>query len=117
MLGQSIDFFRNSVTIWLNLMRKLLLVVLATTLLSDLGWGWGREGHRIVAATAEDHLHETTKVMVHSLIGNNQLYSIAAWADDVRRERPETRTRHYVNIPLGGTYNAARDCAPPGCIV
>jgi hypothetical protein len=35
----------------------------------------------------------------------------------VRLERPETKTWHYVNIPVGGTYNAARDCAPPGCIV
>lgn len=98
-------------------MRPRLLVVLATALLSTLGWGWSREGHRIIAKVAEDHLDETTKVMVQSLIGNNHLYSIASWADDVRRERAETQTWHYVNIPLGGKYDATRDCAPPGCIV
>jgi hypothetical protein len=107
----------NSATIRLTAMRRLLFVMLAAALLSTLGWGWSREGHRIIATVAEDHLDETTKVMVQSLFGNNHLYSVASWADDVRRERPETKTWHYVNIPLGGTYNAGRDCAPPGCIV
>jgi hypothetical protein len=80
-------------------MRRLLFVVLAIALLTTVGWGWGREGHRIIATVAEDHLDETTKVMVQSLIGNNHLYSVASWADDVRRERPETKTWHYVNWP------------------
>jgi len=58
--------------------------------LPQLAFGWGREGHQIVAAVAEDHLDETTKVMIQSLIGNNHLYSIASWADDIRNQRPET---------------------------
>jgi hypothetical protein len=97
-------------------MRKLLLLSTALVLLCAQSWAWGREGHRIIAAVAEDHLDETSKVMIQSLIGNNHLYSIASWADDIRRERPETKTWHYVNIPLGSTYDAARDCAP-GCVV
>jgi hypothetical protein len=36
---------------------------------------------------AEVHLDETTKVMIRSLIGNNHLYSVATWADDIRNER------------------------------
>jgi nuclease S1 len=99
-------------------MRKPLLVVLATVLLSTLCWGWGREGHQIVATVAEDHLDETTKVMIQSLIGNNHLYSVASWADDVRRERRETGPWHYVNIPLGSKYDSSRDCAlPHSCVV
>jgi S1/P1 Nuclease len=81
-------------------------------------WGWGREGHQIVAAIAEDHLNETTRVMIQSLIGNNHLYSVATWADDVRKERHDTAPWHYVNIPLGGRYNDTRDCEPPrSCVV
>jgi hypothetical protein len=63
--------------------------------------GWGRDGHHIIASFAEDHLDETTEVMIQSLIGNNHLYSIASWADDIRNERRETAPWHYVNIPLG----------------
>jgi nuclease S1 len=99
-------------------MRKLLLITTALVLLCAQSWAWGREGHRIIAAVAEDHLDETTKVMIQSLIGNNHLYSIAPWADDIRKERPETKGWHYVNIPLGSKYDAARDCAlPQSCVV
>ena len=98
--------------------RALSVLVVVFALLPNLGWGWGREGHRIIATVAEDHLNETTKVMIQSLIGNNHLYSIASWADDIRKERRETAPWHYVNIPLGGTYNASRDCPPPrSCVV
>jgi hypothetical protein len=81
-------------------------------------WGWGREGHQIIAAVAEDHLDQTTKVMIQSLIGNNHLYSVSTWADDIRKVRHNTAPWHYVNIPLGSTYNPNRDCARPNsCVV
>jgi hypothetical protein len=62
-------------------MRKIPLVLTIILLLSPFCWSWGREGHRIIATVAEDHLNETTKVMIQSMIGNNRLYSIASWAD------------------------------------
>ncbi|MGC2211403.1 MAG: S1/P1 nuclease [Candidatus Korobacteraceae bacterium] len=97
---------------------KLLAIFLVFLALCPASWGWGHEGHQIIATVAEDHLDETTKVMIQSLLGNNHLYSIASWADDVRRERPETKGWHYVDIPLGSRYDASRDCAPPdSCVV
>jgi hypothetical protein len=99
-------------------LRKFTLIFVIAVLLSNIAWGWGREGHRIIATVAEDHLNETTKVMIQSLIGNNHLYSIASWADDIRKERRDTAPWHYVNIPFGSTYNASRDCPPPkSCVV
>lgn len=76
------------------------------------------KANQIIATVAEDHLDETTKVMIQSLLGNNHLYSIASWADDIRRERRDTAPWHYVDIPLGGKYDARRDCAlPDSCVV
>ena len=99
-------------------MRKRSLTLATVLLLPTFCWGWGREGHRIIATVAEDHLNETTKVMIQSLIGNNHLYSIASWADDIRKERRDTAPWHYVNIPLGSNYAASRDCPPPrSCVV
>jgi hypothetical protein len=99
-------------------MRKVALVLFATLLLSTSGWGWGSEGHQIIAMIAQDHLDKSTKVMIRSLVGSNQLYLIATWADEVRPERPETKPWHYVDIPFGEQYDAARDCPPPGsCVV
>ena len=94
------------------------LLAIAVFLAPSRCWGWGREGHQIVAAVAEDHLDETTKVMIQSLIGNNHLYSVATWADDIRKERYDTAPWHYVDIPLGSTYDPARDCElPRSCVV
>jgi hypothetical protein len=99
-------------------LRKFTVLLVIAVLLSNLAWGWGREGHRIIATVAEDHLNETTNVMIQSLIGNNHLYSIASWADDIRRERRDTAPWHYVNIPFGNRYNASRDCpSPRSCVV
>lgn len=98
---------------WLALFTSFTLILASVPC-----WGWGREGHQVVAIIAEDHLNETTKVMIQSLIGNNHLYSVAMWADDMRKERKDTAPWHYVNIPLGGTYNATRNCEPPrSCVV
>ena len=94
-------------------MRKLLTLIVAIILLPNLCFGWGREGHQVIATVAEDHLSEQTKVMVQSLIGNNHLYSIANWADDIRNEHRETAPWHYVDIPLGSRYDAKRDCPAP----
>ena len=88
-------------------MRKRSLTLAIALLLPTFCWGWGRDGHRIIATVAEDHLNETTKVMIQSLIGNNHLYSIASWADDIRRERRDTAPWHYVNIPLGAITSLA----------
>lgn len=95
-----------------------LFLIVSLALVPSSAWGWGREGHQIVAAVAEDHLDETAKVMIQSLIGNNHLYSIASWADDIRKERHDTAPWHYVDIPVGSTYEASRDCpAPNSCVV
>ncbi len=108
--------YRSATVLWRCGVRKIVMV--CVVLVPLFSWGWGREGHQIVAAVAEDHLDETTKVMIQSLIGNNHLYSIASWADDVRRDRPNTAPWHYVDIPRGSTYDANRDCSPPNsCVV
>lgn len=100
------------------MVKKPIFVFLLFLTLCPASLGWGHEGHQIIATVAEDHLDETTKVMIQSLLGNNHLYSIASWADDIRRERPETKGWHYVDIPLGGRYDASRDRAlPDSCVV
>jgi len=99
-------------------MLKRSLTLAIALLLPTISWAWGHDGHRIIATIAEDHLNETTKVMIQSLIGNSHLYSVSNWADDIRKERRETAPWHYVNIPLGDKYDANRDCpTPKSCVV
>jgi len=77
-------------------------------------YGWGHEGHWIVADIAQERLSEVTKRNVQSLIGNNTLASVANWADEIRRERDETYDWHFVDIPKDAQgFSDPRDCYRP----
>jgi hypothetical protein len=103
---------------FLLMLKKPVAIFLLFLAMCPASFGWGHEGHQILATVAEGHLGQTTLVMIQSLLDNNHLYSIASWADDVRRERPDTKGWHYVDIPLGGRYDARRDCSlPDSCVV
>ncbi|HTV47061.1 MAG TPA: S1/P1 nuclease [Phycisphaerae bacterium] len=109
-------------------------------------FGWGADGHRIVADIATDRLTPATRAAVFPLlqldVDKNQqplqtetLADVASWADFIR-ENPDQDTNdrftidpstgeqlstgpwHYVDIPLGLKYDPRRDCPEPGsCIV
>jgi hypothetical protein len=51
------------------------------------GFGWGHEGHRIVADIAEARLSDPARSNLHALIGDQKLASIANWADDILHPR------------------------------
>lgn len=83
--------------------------------------GWGQEGHRIIATIAESRLEKQASEGVRELLGEGGLPSAANWADEIRKDRPETAPWHFVNIPRNQQdYNPARDCATPregDCVV
>jgi len=75
---------------------------------------WGREGHRLTALVAQDHLTPMAEENVRYLLGKANLADVASWADDYREDHPETAKWHYVDIPgPQRTYNRQRDCPPP----
>ncbi len=107
-------------------MRARVLVVAAAlagaaALFSPSASAWGPEGHRLVAALAETRLTSDARRAVGALVGEGGLVGIAAWADDIQKERRETAPWHYVNIPGDRhDYDPARDCAAPrqgDCVV
>ena len=87
---------------------------------------WGYEGHRIAADIAEQYLEPATVRQVRELLALDNattLAEVSTWADDIRRQRPETARWHFVNIPIHppmGTppaYDAPRDCPTGDCVV
>lgn len=94
--------------------RALRYAIVAALLWSmgvQLGWAWGREGHRLTALVAEHYLTPETKAQVAKLLGNETLADIAPWADDYRRDHPETGPWHYVDIPAAQEqFDRKRDC-------
>jgi hypothetical protein len=81
---------------------------------------WGRDGHEIIGELAQSYLAPRAQTEVEKLLApGERLAKIANWADDYRKQCPNTGPWHYVNIPLAApTYDSARDCAEPrGCVV
>ncbi len=79
-----------------------LLIAISIALIS-----WGVVGHKTVATIAENHLTTRSQTVVKYLLGDTTLADIASWADQVLRE-PEyknTAPQHYLNLPLGLSYN------------
>ncbi len=87
-------------------------LLLAGLLLSPTpAHAWGREGHRLVAEVAQDHLSPIARKNVKALLGTETLADVAAWADEYRPLEAQTGPWHYTDLPAGSdTYDRDRDC-------
>ncbi|MCC7294091.1 MAG: S1/P1 nuclease [Phycisphaerales bacterium] len=83
-------------------------------------FGWGKDGHRIVADLASRWLTDRTRTEVEDLLRGESLAEVSTWADAVRDEPAYRATApwHYVNIPKDAeAYDEKRDCPKAGCVV
>jgi hypothetical protein len=119
-------------------MRSVLASLAVLPLASAPAFGWGCEGHQIIALIARAHLTAAASNAVDQLLRENPIdpalsrfckdrpndlmADSATWADDARNIE-KTGDWHFIDIPLA--VNAASDvmkwCKPvdgkPGCIV
>lgn len=84
-----------------------------------LCYGWGREGHRVVAHIAAGQLNKHARAEVARLLeAGETLESVASWADEIRPQRRETGPWHYINIPVGDKSGDWKPyCPAEGCVV
>ncbi len=82
-------------------------------------FGWGPEGHALVARIAMTQLTPAAKARIEEILGPGRtMVTVASWADEVRRARPESANWHFVDIPVTAKHlNMERDCAKGNCIV
>lgn len=98
----------------LKLLFSVLLSVVAVN-----AFGWGSQGHQVIASLAATQL--TTKATQEldrllALEPGETLASISTWADDHRS--PATGPWHYINFPRHTcTYDRQRDCPDGQCVV
>ncbi len=115
-------------------MRRWILPVAALVLTARTAWPWGCDGHEVVAALAERHLHPPAVRGVAALIGNpsavifvdrmcpvtglSPLANVSTWADDVRSVVPTTGPWHFLDIPRGtpAGSDVTRFCPTEGCV-
>lgn len=81
-------------------------------------FGWGHEGHDVVALIAEHYMTPAALRRAGDLLDGAAIDSVASWADDYRRGHPETGPWHYINIPLEDSrIDMARECPDGGCVI
>jgi hypothetical protein len=102
----------------LPLSRRAAAVLALVFTVCPPGWGWGRQIHALIARMAEARLNARARAEVKALLGEGvTLESIASWADEVRSQRPETGTWHYIDIPITeqrGDWH--KFCPETGCV-
>ena len=107
-------------------------VLLLATGMATPAWGWGCDGHRIVALIAWARLDGPVRAAVTELLSRhpvppenrgcrapsrNVLADVAMWADAIRDEEPDTAPWHYVEVPRDAARNDLnRNCRNGACI-
>ena len=90
----------------------ILLVVLPTA------QAWGNDGHQIIATIAQSRLTATAQKKITLLLNNQNMSSVATWADSVRKT-PEwswSAPLHFINVPDGKcSFSYTRDCKKDFC--
>jgi hypothetical protein len=97
-------------------MRKFLVLILCGSLPA---FGWGGEGHSLIARIAWMQLAPAVQARVSEILGPNvTIQSIASWADNIRNQRRETGLWHYIDIPIDKPHlDMARDCPKGDCVI
>src|ERR1039458_6564043 len=82
-------------------------------------FGWGPEGHDLVARLAAAHLTPAAAVRVAEILGSGTtMQAISSWPDQIRRERAATGPWHYIDIPIDKPHlDMARDCPKGDCVI
>lgn len=88
-------------------------------LLAGPALAWAPEGHQVAAAIALRELTPVARARVAALLGGEAMMVLdSSWADEIRDQRPETASWHYVDIEIGSPgYDPRRDCADGNCLV
>lgn len=97
-----------------------LTVMAALALLCPIqvAFGWGHEGHEVVALIAEQHMTQDALAKAGNLLDGSAIDGVASWADDYRRDQRETGPWHYIDIPLADSkIDMARECPQGQCVI
>ena len=81
-------------------MKKILFTVLAGLILSAPAFGWGREGHEVIAKIADNNLKPSARKVIEKYLGDHSIVYFAKWMDDYRHtpEYKFTSKWHVLNV-------------------
>ena len=68
-------------------MKKIALIAIAVMMACGTAFGWGREGHEVIAKIAENNLKPSVKKKVEAYLGNHSIVYYAKWMDEYRHTK------------------------------
>ncbi|MBU1105738.1 MAG: S1/P1 nuclease [Candidatus Riflebacteria bacterium] len=77
---------------------RLAFVLLFGLGLTQTAWAWGETGHRLIARIAEKMITPSTREEIGRILKGKSMAEVALWADQIKKERPETAVWHYVKF-------------------
>lgn len=97
---------------------RLIALGLALLGVAPRAHAWGRIGHRAAAKLAEARLTPEARAAIRDLLDvGESLADASTWADEHRREIPESGPWHYVNVPITEDRYQERFCPDGNCVV
>jgi hypothetical protein len=80
-------------------------------------FGWGHNGHRIVAKLAETRLSSAARAAIHDILEDSEdIADASTWPDE--HKSPSDAPWHYVNVPLANDSYSDEFCdAKKSCVV
>lgn len=89
------------------------LTIVIVVLLPVRTVGWGNKGHQVIARIATARLSTSARQAIAELLSRGEtLDGVSTWADQIKTQRPETKSWHFVAIPFGDSYyTRAKHCA------
>jgi hypothetical protein len=87
--------------------KTILLLLLGLLLTPSLTWGWGQNGHRIIAQIADNHLNAQAKKEIKKILGTQSMAAVSTWADEIKSDpiwKGVANPWHYVNFSNGDKY-------------
>lgn len=87
-------------------MKRILSFSFFVFLVCNSAFGWGREGHEVIAKIAENNLKTTVRNKIEQYLGNHSIVYYAKWMDDYRHtpEYKFTHKWHVANVDENLVY-------------
>lgn len=96
------------------------LITFALLAVPHAAFAWGEQGHRVIARIAAERLTDRARAGVEELLGGpaeDTMAAAATWADEIKRERQNTRPWHYIDLPVENPAYSAEYCPNDACVV
>jgi hypothetical protein len=107
--------------------RVLLIAWLSAALIVGLGvtplYGWGRDGHRVVAKIAAKNLNPAARQKLAAILQTNDagleaaMAAAATWPDEIDKKSTGTADWHFIDVPVTAPFSLAGLCPQNNCVI